>query len=339
MAAGLRSGGHPARPGRRGRRRVGAPQRPPGRAGPGAPRRGRHHLREPAQRHERRRRTLPQVGQRRPAPRLVVGARVQPGRSPRAAGRARQGRAARSTRSAWSRTPAGTSAVAFMQLDGIIDCLIPRGGPSLVASVREHATVPYVHRRGRQLPRLRRRGGRPRHGRGDRGQRQDPASRRLQRGRDPARAPGGGRATSCPGWPAALAGVELVGDAATRAARPGIGAATDEDFATEFLDLTLSVAVVDDLDAAIDHIARFGSGHSEAIVTTRPGGGHPLHRPRSTPPPWWSTPRPGSSTGRSSASGPRSASRPRSCTPGARWACASSPRSSTCVTGDGQVRT
>lgn len=37
-----------------------------------------------------------------------------------------------------------TSAVAFMQLDGVIDCLIPRGGPSLIASIREHATVPYV---------------------------------------------------------------------------------------------------------------------------------------------------------------------------------------------------
>ena len=36
------------------------------------------------------------------------------------------------------------SAVAFMQLEGSIDCLIPRGGPSLLASVREHATVPYV---------------------------------------------------------------------------------------------------------------------------------------------------------------------------------------------------
>ena len=48
---------------------------------------------------------------------------------------------------------------------------------------------------------------------------------------------------------------------------PGVGEATEEDFATEFLGLTLSVAVVDDLDGAIDHIARFGSGHSEAIVT------------------------------------------------------------------------
>jgi glutamate-5-semialdehyde dehydrogenase len=65
----------------------------------------------------------------------------------------------------------------------------------------------------------------------------------------------------------ALGGVTLLGDQATRAVLPGIGAASDQDFATEFLDLTLSVAVVDDLDGAIDHIARFGSGHSEAIVT------------------------------------------------------------------------
>jgi glutamate-5-semialdehyde dehydrogenase len=43
--------------------------------------------------------------------------------------------------------------------------------------------------------------------------------------------------------------------------------ATDEDFAAEYLSLDLSAAVVDSLDAAIAHIARFGSGHSEAIVT------------------------------------------------------------------------
>ena len=46
-----------------------------------------------------------------------------------------------------------------------------------------------------------------------------------------------------------------------------MGTATEDDFATEFLGLTMAVAVVDDLDAAIDHIARYGSGHSEAIVT------------------------------------------------------------------------
>ena len=43
--------------------------------------------------------------------------------------------------------------------------------------------------------------------------------------------------------------------------------ATDEDYATEFLDLKLAVRVVDTLDAAIAHITRYGSGHSEAIVT------------------------------------------------------------------------
>jgi len=40
-----------------------------------------------------------------------------------------------------------------------------------------------------------------------------------------------------------------------------------EAYATEFLGPTLAIAVVDDLDAALDHIARFGTGHSEAIIT------------------------------------------------------------------------
>jgi glutamate-5-semialdehyde dehydrogenase len=66
---------------------------------------------------------------------------------------------------------------------------------------------------------------------------------------------------------AALAGVELVGDERSRAIVPSIGPATDDDFATEFLDLKMSVAVVDDIDAAIEHVQRNSSGHSEAIVT------------------------------------------------------------------------
>jgi glutamate-5-semialdehyde dehydrogenase len=44
--------------------------------------------------------------------------------------------------------------------------------------------------------------------------------------------------------------------------------ATEEDFATEFLAPVISVAVVDSLDGAIDHIGRYGSGHSEAIITS-----------------------------------------------------------------------
>ncbi len=158
------------------------------------------------------------------------------------------------------------SAVAFMQLEGLIDCLIPRGGPSLVASVRENARVPFVI-----------------DGAGN-------CHVYVDRAADLAMAesivvnakthrPGVCNSAESllvhrnvanaflPRVAASLVGVTLVGDGAARAILPGVGAASDEDFATEFLDLTLAVAVVDDLDAAIDHIARFGSGHSEAIVT------------------------------------------------------------------------
>ncbi|MFP3881867.1 MAG: glutamate-5-semialdehyde dehydrogenase [Actinomycetota bacterium] len=60
--------------------------------------------------------------------------------------------------------------------------------------------------------------------------------------------------------------VELVGDDAARAIVE-MGAATDTDFAEEFLDYKLAVAVVDGLDGALDHIVRYGTGHTEAIVT------------------------------------------------------------------------
>ena len=73
--------------------------------------------------------------------------------------------------------------------------------------------------------------------------------------------------TFVPHIAAALVGVELVGDARSRAIVPSIGEATEQDFATEFLDLKLSVAVVESIDAAIDHVNRHSSGHTEAIVT------------------------------------------------------------------------
>ena len=66
---------------------------------------------------------------------------------------------------------------------------------------------------------------------------------------------------------AALDGVTLLGDEPPAGSCPRSATATEDDFAAEFLGLTLSVAVVDSLDAAIDHITRYGSGHSEAIVT------------------------------------------------------------------------
>jgi glutamate-5-semialdehyde dehydrogenase len=158
------------------------------------------------------------------------------------------------------------SAMAFMQLDGSVDCLIPRGGPDLVATVQEHATVPYVLDGSGNC-----------HVYVDAAADLDMAesivvNAKMQR-------PGVCNAAESllvhrsvagaflPRLAVALEEVELVGDATARSLVPTIGEASEEDFASEFLALKLSVAVVDDLDAAIDHIARFSSGHSEAIVT------------------------------------------------------------------------
>ena len=63
------------------------------------------------------------------------------------------------------------------------------------------------------------------------------------------------------------AGVELRGCPQTREIIAGIKAATEEDWFAEFLDLILAVRVVDDIDAAMDHIAVYGSQHTEVIVT------------------------------------------------------------------------
>lgn len=61
-------------------------------------------------------------------------------------------------------------------------------------------------------------------------------------------------------------GVRLLGDEAARAIVP-MDAATEDDWRTEYLDLVLSIRVVPDLDAAIDHINRYGSHHTDCIVT------------------------------------------------------------------------
>jgi glutamate-5-semialdehyde dehydrogenase len=61
--------------------------------------------------------------------------------------------------------------------------------------------------------------------------------------------------------------IELRGDDAARKIVSGMKAATEDDWYTEYLDAILSIRVVDGLDAAIDHIARYGSQHTDAIVT------------------------------------------------------------------------
>lgn len=160
------------------------------------------------------------------------------------------------------------SAVEFMQLRESIDVLIPRGGPSLIAGILENATVPYVI-----------------DGDGNchvyidaeadldmavsivvNAKTQRPsvcnAAESLVIHEDVAN-------SYLPVIVTALidAGVDLVGDKRAQEIVASIEPATDEDFATEFLDLKMSVAVVPSLDAAIAHINHYSSGHSEAIVT------------------------------------------------------------------------
>jgi len=63
------------------------------------------------------------------------------------------------------------------------------------------------------------------------------------------------------------AGCEIRGDAAVRAIVPAAVAATEEDWSTEYLDAIISIRVVDGIEQAIEHIASYGSGHTESIVT------------------------------------------------------------------------
>ena len=163
--------------------------------------------------------------------------------------------------------PRRETAVEFMRLEGVIDCLIPRGGASLIATIRAEATVPFVIDGDGNC-----------HVYVDAAADLDMAVSIVVNAK--TQRPGVCNAAESllvhrsvadaflPRAALALDGVELVGDERARGIVPGMAPAGDDDFATEFLDLKLAVAVVDGLDGAIDHIARIGSGHTEAIVTT-----------------------------------------------------------------------
>lgn len=62
-------------------------------------------------------------------------------------------------------------------------------------------------------------------------------------------------------------GVQIRSDEATRLYVEGAVEATEEDWSTEYLDLTISIKVVEDIDEAIDHINKYGTSHSESIIT------------------------------------------------------------------------
>lgn len=161
------------------------------------------------------------------------------------------------------------AAVDFMQMTDVLDCLIPRGGPSLIAAMREHARVPFVL-----------------DGDGNCHVYVDESAELAMAVDIVANAK-----TSRPGvcnaaetvlvhqavaedflvaLSRSIPEVQLRGDAATLAVLPGATAATEDDYEREFLDLILAVRVVASVDEAIDHVARYGTGHSEAIVTDDP---------------------------------------------------------------------
>jgi glutamate-5-semialdehyde dehydrogenase len=160
------------------------------------------------------------------------------------------------------------AAVELMQLTDVVDCLIPRGGPALIQSIRDNATVPVII-----------------DGDGNCHVYVD-QSADLDRALDIVVNAKTQRPSVCNAAESLVVheavadeflprvcdalveqGVELVGDAGARRRVAAMGEATDDDFAREFLALKLSVAVVPSLDAAIDHVNRFGSGHTEAILT------------------------------------------------------------------------
>ena len=66
------------------------------------------------------------------------------------------------------------------------------------------------------------------------------------------------------------AGCEVRGDAAVRKVDPRVRPATEDDWYTEYLDAVIAAKVVDGVDDAIAHIARYGSAHTESIVTDDP---------------------------------------------------------------------
>jgi len=160
----------------------------------------------------------------------------------------------------------------LLQLHELIDLAIPRGGEGLIRFVAEHARVPVI-----------------KHYKGvchlfvDADADVETAVRLLVDGKCSRPAACNALETLLvhadiaagflPRAAQALAGhgVELRADARARSLLPGSVEATEDDYAAEFLDLVLAVKVVDDLDAAIAHIRRHGSDHTEVIATRDAG--------------------------------------------------------------------
>ncbi|HVJ02296.1 MAG TPA: glutamate-5-semialdehyde dehydrogenase [Sphingomonas sp.] len=155
---------------------------------------------------------------------------------------------------------------AMLTAEGAIDMIVPRGGKSLVARVQAEARVPVLaHLDGLNHTYI------------DHAADPDMALKLAVNAKMRRTGICGATETLLidRGFadPVAVlealhqAGCELRGDAEVQALHPYVKPASDEDWDTEYLDAILSVKLVDGVDAAMDHIARHGSHHTDAIVT------------------------------------------------------------------------
>jgi glutamate-5-semialdehyde dehydrogenase len=156
--------------------------------------------------------------------------------------------------------------------DGVVDLIIPRGGEGLKAALKQHATVPVIYAAAGNC-----------HVFVDASADLDDATRialnaKVQRpsvcnAAETLLVHAGAAGEFLPRALRELreSGVELRVDGRTRTLSgdlgDSLGEATDEDWATEYHALILAVKVVDSVEEAIEHVNRYGSGHSEAIVT------------------------------------------------------------------------
>ncbi|MBQ4626679.1 MAG: glutamate-5-semialdehyde dehydrogenase, partial [Clostridia bacterium] len=160
------------------------------------------------------------------------------------------------------------AATELMRLNGYVDLLIPRGGAGLIRSVVENATVPVIETGVGNC-----------HIYVDKDADLDMAAEIAFNAKT-------SRVSVCNACESLLVhkdiaelalisigerlkekNVEIRGDEAVCEILPYAVAAAEEDWATEYLDYKISVKVVESIDEAIEHIAKYGTGHSEAIVT------------------------------------------------------------------------
>ena len=164
--------------------------------------------------------------------------------------------------------PSRELAAEFMTMNQYVDCLVPRGGSGLIQAVLRQATIPVIetgvgncHLYVNEAADL------------------EQAHNILLNGK--LQRPSVCNALETlvvdvavaekflPEATAALldAGVEILGDDTTVKIVPQATLANDTDYATEFLDYIIAIKVVEDYDAAVAHIERFSTGHSDAIIT------------------------------------------------------------------------